>query len=313
MQTSIQSDQVNQTDINQPAVTGVPTTRASRRHLLAGLGAAAAGLVVSAPASAQASATPIAINGTKVLQGKVAIVTGARNNQGRAYAVALARLGADVLLHFHRAETQAQNDESVRLVRAEGVRVATAQGDLGEVANVKRVFDTALREFGHVDIVVNTVGLIVKKPLAEVTEADYERSQRANAKATLFVMQEAARRMADNGRIIHIGTSLTAGSTPGYALYAGTKAPAEEFTRMLAKEIGKRGITVNNVAPGPLDNSFFHAAETPQSVGFAANLSVAGRLGREADITPVVEFLASPQAQWLTGQVLWVNGGYLTR
>jgi NAD(P)-dependent dehydrogenase (short-subunit alcohol dehydrogenase family) len=175
------------------------------------------------------------------------------------------------------------------------------------------VFDTALREFGHVDIVVNTVGLIVKKPLAEVTEADYERSQRANTKGTLFVMQEAARRMADNGRIIHIGTSLTAGSTPGYALYAGTKAPAEEFTRMLAKEIGKRGITVNNVAPGPLDNSFFHAAETPQSVGFAANLSVAGRLGREADITPVVEFLASPQAQWLTGQVLWVNGGYLTR
>jgi NAD(P)-dependent dehydrogenase (short-subunit alcohol dehydrogenase family) len=247
------------------------------------------------------------------LQGKVAIVTGARNNQGRAYAVALAGLGADVLLHFHRPETREQNEETARLVRAQGVRVATVLGDLGEVSNVKRVFDSALRELGRVDIVVNTVGLIIKKPLAEVTEADYERSQRANTKATLFVMQEAARRMADNGRIIHIGTSLTAGSTPGYALYAGTKAPAEEFTRMLAKEIGKRGITVNNVAPGPLDNAFFHGAETPQSASFAANLSVAGRLGREADITPVVEFLASPQAQWMTGQVLWVNGGYLTR
>ena len=152
-----------------------------------------------------------------------------------------------------------------------------------------------------------------KKPMADVTEADYERSHRANTKAVLFVMQESARRMADGGRIIHIGTSLTAGSAPNYALYAGTKAPAEEFTRMLSKEIGKRGITVNNIAPGPLDNSFYHAAETPQTAAIAANFSVAGRLGKESDITPVVEFLASPQSQWVTGQVLWVNGGYLTR
>jgi len=282
---------------------------ASRRHLLGGLGAIA-GLAATGAAVAQTGA---ASGDAKPFKGKVAIVTAARNNQGRAYAVALARLGADVMLHFHRAETQDQNDETARLVRAQGVRVATALGDLGEVSNVKKVFDTAQSQFGRIDMVVNTVGMIIKKPLAEVTEADYERSQRANTKAALFVMQEAARRLADGGRIIHIGTSLTAGSAPGYALYAGTKAPAEEFTRMLAKEIGKRGITVNNIAPGPLDNTFFHAAETPQSAAFAANLSVAGRLGREADITPVVEFLASPQAQWMTGQVLWVNGGYLTR
>jgi NAD(P)-dependent dehydrogenase (short-subunit alcohol dehydrogenase family) len=281
----------------------------SRRHLLAGLGAIT-GLAATGPVQAQTSA---AAADAKPFKGKVAVVTGARNNQGRAYAVALARLGADVVLHFHRAETQDQNDETARLVRAQGVRVATTLGDLGEVSNVKKIFDTAQSQFGRIDIVVNTVGLIIKKPLAEVTEAEYERSQRANTKATLFVMQESARRMADGGRIIHIGTSLTAASTPNYALYAGTKAPAEEFTRMLAKEIGKRGITVNNIAPGPLDNTFFHAAETSQTAAFAANLSVAGRLGREADITPVVEFLASPQAQWMTGQVLWVNGGYLTR
>lgn len=285
------------------------TSAASRRRLLGGMAVAA---VAAAGASAQTMSAPGA-QPTKPLKGKVAIVTGARNNQGRAYAVALAALGADVMLHFHREQTRDQNEETARLVRGQGVRVALAHGDLGDAINVQKVFDAAQDAFGRIDIVVNTVGLIIKKPLAEVTEAEYERSQRANTKAALFVMQQSARRMADGGRIIHIGTSLTAGSAPGYALYAGTKAPAEEFTRMLAKEVGKRGITVNNIAPGPLDNPFFHAAETPQSAAFAANLSVSGRLGKESDITPVVEFLASPQAQWVNGQVLWVNGGYLTR
>jgi NAD(P)-dependent dehydrogenase (short-subunit alcohol dehydrogenase family) len=284
------------------------TVNTGRRTLMASLGAlaGAAGLGAAGAANAQGTAA-------KALQGKVAIVTGARNNQGRAYAVALAGLGADVVVHYHREATRDQAEETAKLVRAQGRKAVLVAGDLGEIANVKKVFDAAQTSFGRVDILVNTVGVIIKKPMAEVTDADYERSQRANTKAVLFSMQEAAKRMGDNGRIINIGTSLTAGAAPGYALYAGTKAPGEEFVRMLAKEIGKRGITVNNVAPGPLDNPFFHSMENPQSVAFATNLSVAGRLGKESDITPVVEFLAGPQSQWITGQTLWVNGGYLTR
>jgi NAD(P)-dependent dehydrogenase (short-subunit alcohol dehydrogenase family) len=279
----------------------------NRRNMLAGLGAlaGAAGLGAAGAANAQ--------TGAKLLQGKAAIVTGARNNQGRAFAVALAALGADVVVHYHREATRDQAEETAKLVRAKGSKAVLVSGDLAELANVKKVFDAAQTSFGKLDILVNTVGVIIKKPVVEVTEADYERSHRANIKAIFFTMQEAAKRMAENGRIINIGTSLTAGAAPGYALYGGTKAPGEEFTRMLAKEIGKRGITVNNVAPGPLDNPFFHSMETPQSTAFAAGLSVAGRLGKESDITPVVEFLASPQSQWVTGQTLWVNGGYLTR
>jgi NAD(P)-dependent dehydrogenase (short-subunit alcohol dehydrogenase family) len=288
------------------------TPSSSRRHLLGGLaglgGLAATGIAAAAQAS---PASPI--GNAKPLAGKVVLVTGARNNQGRAFAVALAAMGADVMLHFHRSASAAENAETVRLVKAAGARVAQAIGDLGELQTVRDLFGTALRELGRVDVVVNTVGLIIKKPFVEFTEADYERSQRANTKAAFFVMQEAARHIRDGGRIIQIGTSLTVGAAPGYALYGGTKAPAEEFTRMLAKEIGRRGVTVNYIGPGPLDNSFFHAAETPQSAAYAANLSVAGRLGRAEDVTPVVEFLASPQSQWVTGQMLWVNGGYLTR
>jgi NAD(P)-dependent dehydrogenase (short-subunit alcohol dehydrogenase family) len=283
----------------------------SRRRALSGGLAGLAGLAAAGAASAQSTAASTVQ--AKPLKGKVAVITGARNNRGRAYAVALAKMGADLVLHYHRAETLDQAQETERLVRAEGARTILVQGDLGEVANVRRVFDAGQNTFGRIDILVHTVGLIIKKPMADVTEADYERSHRANTKALFFSMAEAGKRMADNGRIIAIGTSLTAGAAPGYALYAGTKAPVEEFTRILAKEVGKRGITVNCIAPGPLDNSFFHAAETPQSTAFAASLSIVGRLGKESDVTPLVEHLASAGSQWTTGQTHWVNGGYLTR
>jgi NAD(P)-dependent dehydrogenase (short-subunit alcohol dehydrogenase family) len=187
------------------------------------------------------------------------------------------------------------------------------QGDMADPKVAQATFDAAQSAYGKVDIVVNTVGYIVKKPFAQLSDADYERSERANVRSLFNVFRQAAQRLADNGRLIHIGTSLTAGTAPGYALYAGTKAPCEEFTRMLAREVGRRGITINSIAPGPLDNTFFHAAETPESARFAANLSVVGRLGRENDITPLVAFLAQPDSQWVTGQTLWVNGGYLTR
>jgi NAD(P)-dependent dehydrogenase (short-subunit alcohol dehydrogenase family) len=292
-------------------ITNASSNDMARRRALTGGLAGLAGLAAAGMAQAQSAAS-----GTmpaKPLKGKVAIITGARNNQGRAYAVALAKMGADLVLHYHRAETLDQVQETERLVRAEGARTVLVQGDLGEVANVRKVFDAAQNTYSRADILVHTVGLIIKKPMAEVTEADYERSHRANTKSTFFTMAEAGKRLVDNGRIIAIGTSLTAGTAPGYALYAGTKAPVEEFTRILAREIGKRGITVNNIAPGPLDNSFFHAAETPQSAAFAANLSVAGRLGKESDITPLVEHLAAPSGQWVNGQTHFINGGYLTR
>jgi NAD(P)-dependent dehydrogenase (short-subunit alcohol dehydrogenase family) len=297
--------------MNTPLNTHLTTQhQASRRNILGGI-ATLGGLVAAGAASAQPTGNAAAA--AKPLKGKVAIVTGSRNNQGRAYAVALAKLGADLVLHYHRAETLDQVQETERLVKAEGARTVLVQGDLGEVANVTRVFDAAQNTYGAADIVVHTVGHIIKKPMAQVTDADYERSHRANTKSTFFVMAQAGQRLRDNGRIIAIGTSLTAGAAPGYALYGGTKAPVEEFSRMLSKEIGKRGITVNNIAPGPLDNPFFHAAENPQSVAFATNLAIQGRLGKESDVTPVVEFLASPGSAWVTGQTLFVNGGYLTR
>ncbi|MEM6464183.1 MAG: SDR family oxidoreductase [Pseudomonadota bacterium] len=279
----------------------------SRRVVLGGLGLAAAGAAIAGPAAmAQDSSTG-------GLQGKIAIVTGARNNLGRGFAERLAQSGADVVVHHHRAETRAEAEETADLVRAAGRRTALISGDLGDSSNVAAVFDLAEREFGGTDILVHTCGSIIKKPVAEFTDEDFERLLNDNTRSTFYAMREAARRLRDQGRIIAVGTSLTAGAAPGYAAYGGTKAPVEELTRMLAKELGARRITVNNIAPGPLDTPFFHEAETTESAAYASRLAAEGRLGNVADIVPVVETLALPEGQWTNGQTLFVNGGYLTR
>lgn len=271
--------------------------------------AAAAGSVGTASAAAQTGGATTA----KPLAGKVAIVTGARANMGRAFSEALAKMGADVVVHYHRASTRGEAEQTAALVRAAGQQAALVQGDLGDVSVVKAMFDTAEQRFGGVDIVVNNAGAIIKKPMADFTDEEFERLDAVNNRGLFYSLREAARRVRPGGRIINNGTSLLAGAAPGYAIYAGTKAPVEEYTRMLAKELGDKRITVNAIAPGPVNTPFFHSQENERSTAYAAGLSTEGRLGEVEDIVPLVEFLASPKSQWTNGQTLWVNGGYLTR
>ena len=244
---------------------------------------------------------------------KVALITGSARNLGRAIAVALAGRGMDIVVHHHGESSRGDAGETARLVEQAGRRAVVATGDLARVAAVRELFDLAHRTLGRIDVVVNNAGVIVKKPLVEVTEDDFDRSFGINAKAAFFVMQEAARRLPEGGRIINIGTTLLAATAPGYAVYAGSKAPLEDFTRALAKEVGGRGITVNTVAPGPLDTPFYHSQEAPAAVAYARNAAPAGRLGTPDDVVPLIEFLASPASQWVNAQTLFVNGGYLAR
>lgn len=245
--------------------------------------------------------------------GKVAIITGSARNMGRAFAEALAASGADIVVHHNSAGSKADAEETAKRVRERGPRAIVVDGDLAQVAAVKRLFEETTKAFGRIDIVINNAGVIVKKPVVEITEEDFDRSFGINARAAFFVMQEAARRISDNGRIINLGTTLLAALTPFYGVYAGSKAPLEDFSRALAKEIGGRGVTVNTIAPGPIDTPFFHGQETPQSVAYSTQASVAKRLGAVSDIVPIVEFLASARSQWITAQTLFANGGYLTR
>ncbi|HSX07729.1 MAG TPA: SDR family oxidoreductase [Candidatus Saccharimonadales bacterium] len=248
-----------------------------------------------------------------VLANKTAIITGAARNQGRAYAQALARMGANIVVHYHNEAARADAEETAKLVEQEGTKALLVEGDISEIAAVKRLFEEAQKNFDTIDIVINNAGIVIKKPFVEVTEEDFDRSFGINTKAAFFVMQEAARTISDNGRIINLGTTILGATIPFYSVYAGAKAPLEDFTRALAREIGDRGVTVNTVAPGPLDDSFYHGAETPESVARATQASVAHRLGKVEDIVPVIEFLASPGSQWVTAQTIFVNGGYLAR
>jgi NAD(P)-dependent dehydrogenase (short-subunit alcohol dehydrogenase family) len=247
------------------------------------------------------------------LTGKVALVTGATRNLGRGYAIGLARAGADIVVHYHLPADRPDAEETARLVRAEGTRTATVSGDLCDVRAIARIFDETVRAFGRVDIVVNNAGQMVKKPITDVTEEDFDRVFCVNARGTFFMMREAARRISDNGRIINIGSSLIASTIGEYAVYAGSKAAMEQFTRALAREIGARGVTVNMVAPGPVDTPFYFAAESTDSVARATRTTVAGRLGRIDDVVPLVAFLASPRSQWITAQTIFINGGSVAR
>ena len=253
------------------------------------------------------------MNESEELKGKVAVITGAARNMGRAFAVALARRGADVVVHHHGASSRADAEETARLVRDAGRRALVVEGDIARPDVVRRLFDETMKAFGRLDVVVNNAGVIVKKPFVEITEEEFDRSFGVNAKGAFFVMQEAARRIADGGRIINLGTTLLAATTGFYGVYAGSKAPLEDFTRALARETGARGVTVNTVAPGPIDTAFYHGQENAQSTAYASQASVMKRLGAVGDIVPVIEFLASPRSQWVTAQTIFVNGGYLAR
>lgn len=243
------------------------------------------------------------------LAGKVALVAGASRNLGRAVAEALAAKGADVALHHHGDEGRAGAEAAAEAVRSHGGRAVLVRGDLTDVARTEALFDEARGALGRLDVFVNTAGVMLKKPLVEVTEEEYDRMFAIHTRAAFFALRAAARRIEDGGRIINVSTTLTSVTTPFYTVYAGAKSAVEQFTRGLAKEIGHRGVTVNAVAPGPLDTSFFHGAETPESVAFLRSLSVAGRLGTLDEVAPVVAFLASPEAGWITGQTVRVNGG----
>lgn len=249
----------------------------------------------------------------KELAGKVIVITGAARNMGCLFGLNLAKKGADIVVHYHNKHALADAQQTASLIKEQGVNTLLFEGDLSKTIVVKNLFEETIQQFGRVDIVINNAGKVVKKPFTEITEEDYDSSFLINAKAAFFVMQEAAKRMEANGRIINIGTTILGATIPNYAVYAGSKGPLEHFTRALAKEIGHRGITVNTVAPGPIDDSFYHGQETQESAARASMASVAGRLGHPQDIVPVIEFLASQQSQWITAQTIFVNGGYLAR
>lgn len=251
-------------------------------------------------------------NTAKPLSGRSAVVAAGAKNLGGLISTQLADLGADVAIHYNSAGSADAAAETAAAVEARGSKAVVFQADLTKPANVAALFDTAAEAFGTLDIAVNTVGKVLRKPIVETSEDEYDSMFDINAKAAYFFLAEAGRRLNDNGAVVTTVTSLLAAFTDGYSTYAGAKSPVEHFTRAAAKEFAGRGISVNAVAPGPMDTPFFYGQETPERVEFHKSQAMGGRLTQIEDIAPIVTFLVT-EGHWITGQTLFANGGYTTR
>lgn len=246
------------------------------------------------------------------LKGKVAVVAGGAKNLGGLISRNLGAKGAKVVVHYNSQATKKDADATVQAIKSGGSDALAVQGDLTKPANIAALFAEAKNRYGGVDIAVNTVGKVLRKPIVETTEAEFDTMMAINAKAAYFFIQEAGKNLNDRGKIITIVTSLLAAFTDGYSTYAGGKAPVEHFTRAAAKEFGPRGISVTAVGPGPMDTPFFYGEETPERVAFHKSQAMGNQLTKIEDIAPIVMFLAT-DGWWITGQTIFANGGYTTR
>ena len=223
------------------------------------------------------------------LTGKVAIVTGGSRGIGRAIAERLGRDGASVVVNYTQSAEKAQ--EVVRAIEAGGGQAVAVQADISQMVGVWRLFAETQGKYGRLDVLVNNAGTATFAPMADVTEEDFDALFSLNVKGAFFAMQEAARRLADGGRIVNISSGITIGGGPGGSVYAGTKGALEQFTLAAAKELGPRGITVNTVSPGMTETDLMRTVIPAERQQGAAQASPLGRLGQPDDIAEVVAFL----------------------
>lgn len=246
------------------------------------------------------------------LKGKVILIAGGGKNLGGLLSRNFAVQGAKLAIHYNSQASKEEAEKTLADVKAVGAEAFLFQGDLTNVKNITKLFDDTVTQFGGIDIAINTVGMVLKKPFLSTTEEEYDTMFDINSKVAYFFIQEAGKKLNDNGKVCTIVTSLLAAYTGLYSTYAGAKAPVEHFTRMASKEFGERGISVTAVAPGPMDTPFFYGQESPDAVAYHKSASALGGLTDIKDIAPLVEFLVT-DGWWITGQTIFANGGYTTR
>ena len=243
---------------------------------------------------------------TRDLAGKVALVIGGARNMGAAIAEHIAARGATTVISY--LSSNAGAERTLAALEQHAVKAEAVRSDATVSADVEALFDGVVERHGRLDVVVHVPGAVLKKQIAEFTDDEFEHLITLNTRSAFYTLRAAARRLADGGRYVVISTTLTSVMTGPYGVYSASKAAVERMVLAASKELGARGITVNAVAPGPIDDSFYHAAETPDAVAAATLHSPRGRLGSPDDIAPVVGFLLRDDAGWVSGQTVRANG-----
>jgi 3-oxoacyl-[acyl-carrier protein] reductase len=242
------------------------------------------------------------------LKDKVAIVTGSSRGIGSVIAKDLAKEGCSVVVNYAGNEAAAKKviDEIV----ADGGKAIAVKANVSSQSDMTALFDAAIKQYGKVDILVNNAGINVYKLVKDTTEEDFDRIVQINVKGVFLGLREAATRLQEQGRIVNFSTSVTRLMLPTYGVYSATKAAVEQLTRVFAKEIGSRGITVNSISPGPTNTELFLEGKSEETIQRLASMAALGRIGEPEDISRVVLFLVSDAAGWITGQNVGVNGGF---
>ena len=243
------------------------------------------------------------------IKGKTALVTGSSKGLGRAILLRLAAQGANVVVNYSRDESAANEVQAA--AEALGVKAISVAADVSQLDGIQKLYDATIEAFGQIDIVVANAGMEkVNIPVTDVTEEDFDLLFRVNTKGPYFVLREAARRIADNGRIITISSNTTTVPQVGVGLYGTSKVATGYLARVLALELGPRGITVNTIVPGPIDGAgiFTDPANDEYKQSLIAMVPI-GRLGTTEDVAGVAAFLAGDDAGLITGQQLVADGG----
>ncbi len=240
------------------------------------------------------------------MQDRVAIVTGGSGGIGRAVSERLAADGTSILVAYSGNPDRAE--DVVKAISQAGGQAVSAQADVAEPEQVKALFDQAEAQFGGVDVVVNTAGIMLLSPLAELDLDDLDRMHRINIRGTFVVSQFALQRIRRGGALINFSTSVVKLALPTYSAYVASKAAVDGITRILAQEVRGKDITVNAVAPGPTATPLFLDGKPQEVIDQMAARPPLERLGEPKDIAEAVSFLAGP-ARWVNGQIIYVNGG----
>ncbi|MGW6795995.1 SDR family NAD(P)-dependent oxidoreductase [Streptomyces chartreusis] len=245
------------------------------------------------------------------LTGKTALITGSARGIGKAIALRYAQLRANVVINY--ASNNANGEQALKEVLAYGGKAIAVKADISQPADVDRLFAEAREAFDTVDIVVANAGLeLLGTPIADLSDEQIDRMVNVNARGALLTLQRAARHVANNGRIINIASTAIAGPVAGAGLYTATKAPGRYFAEVLARETAERGITVNTIQPGPIDEAGVFIDSIPSDSpfrGLQAAGRIGGRIGTPSDVAGAAEYLASDLATWVSGTTLTVTGG----
>lgn len=248
----------------------------------------------------------------KKLEGKVALVTGSSGGIGQAIAVHLAEQGADVVIDYRSHPEGAQ--ETLSKVEAAGSKGLTVKADLSVISDIRQLLNQGIQYFGKLDILVNNAGIDGRNAdFWNITEADYDAVINLNLKGTFFATQAIVQYFIETkrtGKIINISSTHEEIAFPHFTAYCASKGGVKMMMRNLAVELGPLGITINNVAPGAIETPInSKLLNDPEKLGALLKNIPLGRLGKPQDIAPIVAFLASADADYITGATFYVDGG----